>query len=204
MPSASFYWLGVASGTAYPWGANTLCLAGSAFASTITAGTFQDSMHLGSGDASGEVCTGYHLRNTKFALTTGSNKVILDGATVTIGTGTPAIADLPIHIDFGYDSAVETQNVYFYTFDGTTITDEAVGVEVQAFWKDHLALGATAFLEINDDSGDVGGNNSGERLTLQAYAAATTNHHWYLGLSGSPETAGAKGSWDLGISLEYF
>lgn len=201
---ANFTWHIQASATTYDLGSNTLGFFGSNYGDTITAGTFQDSIHIDTGDGVSEVCTASHPYNTKYAASEGSNKVILDGSVVTMGAGTPYTGHLPIHIEFDHTSDVATQNVYFYTYNGTTAASPAEGVEVWAFYKTQTETGATTWKEINDYSDNVGGNNASDRLELQAYSSATTHHHWYIGISASPESAGAKGNFDLGITLEYY
>ena len=105
---------------------------------------------------------------------------------------------LRIHLNNG--ASVATQNSYFYTFDGSTTTTEAVEVEAYAFEQ---GVSATTWTQVNDDSGNVGGNNSGERLDLGEKSAAT-DHYWYLAISARGESAGAKTSFDLGFATEIY
>lgn len=204
MAAATFYWYGVTATTTIDWESNTLNFMGSSYGDTIAAGTFQDSMHLDTGDAAADVCTANHLRNTKYSLGAGSGKCILDGASVTMSASTPHYTALPIRIMFQYDSVVDTQNVYVYTYDGVTAGTHAIGVEVAAFHG--IATGANNNANwkiINDASAGTGGDGTGPSLALTALTAST-QMNWYIGISASPESAGAKSAFDLGIRLEYF
>ena len=55
---------------------------------------------------------------------------------------------------------------------------------------------------INDDSGNIGGDNSGERLGLTDQSA-DTEHTFYVAVSSRPESVGSKTEFDLGIALTY-
>lgn len=204
MAAATFYWYGVTATTTIDWESNTLNFMGSSYGDTIVAGTFQDSTHLDTGDASADVCTADHLRNIKYSLGAGSGTLELDGTSLAMCTATPSYLALPVHIMFEHDAEVDTQNVYFYVFDGTTAGTHATGVEVAAFHG--LATGGTNdeyWKIICDASAGTGGDGTGPSLALTALTAGT-QFHWYIGISASPETAGAKSAFDLGIKLEYF
>lgn len=205
MASATFYWYGVTATTTIDWVSNTLNFMGSSYGDTIVAGTFQDSTHLDTGDATADVCTADHLQNTKYSLGSGSGTVILTSVSAyTMTASTPKYTELPIDIMFEYDAVVDTQNVYFYVFDGTTAGTHATGVEVVAFHGIDTGSNNDANWKIIcDASAGTGGDGTGPSLALAALTAGT-QFHWYIGLSASPESAGAKSELDLGIKLEYF
>jgi len=96
-------------------------------------------------------------------------------------------------------SSVAVSNARFYAFDGSTTTAEAVGVEAYAV---EGQVGASTWTQINDDSANIGGDNSGERLTLSNQSAAT-EHTFYIAVSARPESVGAKTQFDFGIGLTY-
>lgn len=129
------------------------------------------------------------------------------------GGGTENITDAnltetecTLRIIFTHGSAVALSNVRFYAYDGTTVTTEAVGVDAVAFER---GQSATSWTVINDDTvsgalttGSIGGDNSGERLDLAASSSAT-DHTYFIAVSASPESVGAKSSFDLGMALTY-
>jgi hypothetical protein len=104
-----------------------------------------------------------------------------------------------MRIKFEDGSSPALSNARFYSFDGTTTTAEAVGIEAYAFEQ---GVTATTWTEINDDSANTGGDNSGERLALSDQSAAET-HYYYIAVSARPETVGAKTEFDFGVALTY-
>jgi len=114
-----------------------------------------------------------------------------------------------MRVHFNDSVARSIQNGRFYCFDGTTTTTPAVGLDVAAY---ELA-NSSQWFHLNDDSttgpsgwttGSVGGDNTGERISMGARASAATDQYWYYGLSASPETAGSKSSFAFGVYLEYY
>jgi len=186
---------------------------GTNYGDTVTAANWQSSTHRrtatpsdGCGSGVGD---GYHMKNTK-AVNTGSGT-----STVDLGAGAVALTDanvaagaVTMMLHFNHTTSVATQNGYFYCYDGTTTTTEAVGVDAVA-WERGVSSAQT-WIVINDDTtsgvlttGNIGGNNSGERLSLVNQSAAL-DHYWYLCVSASPETAGEKTSFAFGIAIEYY
>lgn len=179
-------------------GANTLVFAGSSTDLTqpITVGTWQSGTHLGSGDPGTDQCGTNHVPNVKY----------ISGTQFDNGGGTEALNDTnlvqtecTLRIKFTDASSVQTTNARLYTFDGTTETNEAVGVEAYAFEQ---GVTASAWTQINDDSANIGGDNSGERLSLSDQTT-DTEHYFYIAISARPESVGAKTQFDLGIALTY-
>lgn len=179
-------------------GANTLVFSGSGgLATNINVGSWQDETHIGNGDPGTDQCGANHANNVKFI--DANNMSVNGGGSEAINDTNLAENECTIRYDFDDAASVATSSARFYAFDGSTETNEAVGVEVQAFERGVLA---TAWTEINDDSANVGGDNSGERLDLADQGAATS-HNFFIALSASPESVGAKTSFDFGIALVY-
>jgi hypothetical protein len=162
----------------------------------ITVGTWQGGTHLGSGDPGTDQCGVTHMPNVKYV---SSTQFDAGAGTTTLNDSNLANTECSLRIKFTDASAVAISNARFYSFDGTTETNEAVGVEVYAFER---GVSATTWTEINDDSEDVGGDNDGERLDLEDSASAT-EHYFYVAVSARPESVGAKTNFDFGIALTY-
>lgn len=180
-------------------GANTIVFSGDAtdLSVPITVGNYNSGTHLGSADPGTDQCGTTHMPNveyvaaTQFKLNGGTDEDLNDTNLTAIECG--------LRIEFTDASSVATSNARFYSFDGVTETDEAVGIEAFAFEQ---GVGASAWTEINDDSGNIGGDNSGERLALSDQSAAT-EHTFYVAVSSRPESVGSKTEFDLGIALTY-
>lgn len=183
-------WMDVSTNTIVFSGSNT------DLTEPITVGTWQDGSHLGSGDPGTDQCGSNHMPNVKY----------VSGTQMDTGGGTEAINDTnlaetecTLRVKFTDASSVAISNARFYCFDGTTETDEAVGVEAYGFER---GVTASTWTQINDDSGAIGGDNSGERLTLGDKTAGT-EHYWYIAVSARPESVGAKTQFDFGVALTY-
>lgn len=197
---ATFTW-NYYGGAGPAWGnisTNTIVFSGSTsdLAVPITVGTWNTGSHIGSGDPGTDQCGANHMRNVKFVSTTQ-----FDG-----GSGTEALNDTnllatecSLMITFTDAASVATSNARFYSYDGTTETAEAVGIEAYAFQQ---GVTASAWTQINDDSGDIGGDNAGEYLAL-SNQAASTEHTFYVAVSARPESVGSKTQFDFGIALTY-
>jgi hypothetical protein len=166
----------------------------------VTVGAWQDGTHLGNGDPGTDQCGANHVPNVKY----------LTGTTMSVdGGGSENINDtnlletectLRIKLDTTGEGSTATQNGRFYCYDGATTTTEAVGVDVYAFER---GVSASAWTQVNDDTGNIGGDNTGERLDLGDKTSATT-HYWYIAVSASPESVGGKSSFDFGITVEFY
>jgi hypothetical protein len=179
-------------------GANTIVFSGSDtdLSVPITVGNWQDGTHLGSGDPGTDQCGTNHVNNVQY----------VSGTQFDSGSGTETLNDTnltanecTLSIEFTDASSVATSNARFYSFDGSTETAEAIGIEAYAFEQ---GVTASAWTQINDDSANIGGDNSGERLSLSDQSAAT-EHPFYIAVSARPESVGAKTQFDFGIALTY-
>lgn len=183
-------WMDVAS--------NTIVFAGSStdLTTPITVGEWQSGTHLGNGDPGTDQCGTNHVRNVKYISGTQFDS---GGGTETLNDTNLAATECTMRIKFTDASSVALSSARFYSFDGSTVTNEAVGIHAYAFER---GVSATAWVQINDDSGNIGGDNSGERLTLSDQTAAT-EHYYYIAVSAQPESVGAKTQFDFGIALTY-
>lgn len=178
---------------------NTIVFAGSLTDLTvpITVGSWNGGTHLGSGDPGTDQCGTNHARNIEYVSSTEFK--MNGGSTETISNGNLADTDCTLRVKFTDAVAVTISNGRFYTFDGTVVTNEAVGIEAYAV---EAQVGASTWTKINDDTGDIGGDNTGERLTLSDQSS-NTQHFWYIALSARPQSVGAKTQFDVGIALTY-
>jgi hypothetical protein len=180
-------------------GANTLVFSGSPtdLTTPITVAAWQDGTHAGSGDPGTDQCGANHMNNVKF-ISSGSMSVNAGGIEAINDTNLTE-AECTLRLHFNHTSSVAVTGARLYVYDGAVAANEGVGVEVYAFER---GQSDTAWSLINDDSGNIGGDNTGERLEL-ADSASAQDHYWYLALSISPESVGAKASVDLGFTLTY-
>ncbi len=180
-------------------GANTLIFSGSLtdLATAINVAAWQDGTHAGNGDPGTDQCGTNHMNNVKWV---DSTHFILNGGSSTVlnDTNLPANS-CTMRLHFNHTSAVAVSGARLFCFDGAVDANEAVGVEVNGWERGESA---TTWSLINDDSGNIGGDNTGERLDL-ADSASATDHYWYIALSASPESVGAKTSFDLKMVLTY-
>lgn len=177
-------------------GSNTVVFSGDSTDLTvpITVGSWQDGTHLGNGDPGTDQCGTNHVPNVKYVSTTQCD---IGGGTV--ANTTIAATQCTLHILFTDASSVVTSNARFYAYDGSTVTTEAVGVEAYAFAQTNSSKDWDL---INDDSGNTGGDNSGERLDLDDQTTET-EHDFYVAVSARPESVGSKTEFDLGVALTY-
>jgi len=177
---------------------NTFVFSGNATDLTIpiTVGTWQSGTHIGNGDPGTDQCGTNHVPNVKYVSGTQ-----FDGGsgTETLNDSTLLQTECTMRISFTDASQVATSSARFYSYNGSTETAEAVGIEAYAFEQ---GAGATAWTQINDDSGNIGGDNAGEYLSLTNQAASTV-HYFYIAVSARPESVGAKTEFDFGIALTY-
>lgn len=198
---ATFYWEAFCGSTP-SWtdmSTNTIVFSGSNtdLSVPITVGTWQDGTHLGTNDPGTDQCGTNHMRNVKYV---SSGQFDKGSGTQTLNTTNLAPSGCTLRVRFTDASSVAITAARFYSFDGATVTTQAVGIEAYA-WQ-WTPSGIATWTMINDDSGSIGGDNSGERLSLLDQAAST-EHHYYIAVSARGETVGAKTSFDFGVALTY-
>lgn len=187
------------------FGANTLVFSGSINDLTVAIATtdWQDGTHIGSNDPGTDQCGGGpagsgHTNNVKYISST--QFALNGGATETLNDTNLTDNECSFRIWLNNGTAVATQNTFFFCYDGTTDTTEAVGIESYAFER---GVAATTWTQINDDSANIGGDNATERLDLGEKTSAT-DHYWYLAISSRGESAGGKTSFDYKIRTQVF
>jgi len=179
-------------------GANTLVFSSSLtdLATAVTVSSYQDGTHAGNGDPGTDQCGTNHMNNVKYLT---SSTMSVDGAaSEDITDANLATTECTLRLHFNHTGAVAVTLAKFYAFDGSTPTNVATGVTVYAFER---GRSATTWTQINDGN-TVGGNNTGERLDL-ADSGSATDHYWYIAISASPNSVGAKTSFDFGMTLTY-
>ena len=194
-------------------GANRLVFSGSAsnINTTVQATQFQDGTHLGSGTPGTDQCGATHAPNVK--ILTATTMSVNGAASETIDDTNLADTECSFRLHFNDAAGYSLQNGKIYSYDGSTTTTEATGVDAAIYVKGESM---SAWETLNSDSAtgnsmasmsfttaDFGGDNSGERRSLAARGAAT-DHYYYCAISASPETAGGKSAFALGAYLEYF
>lgn len=186
------------------FGANTLVFSGSGSDLTVPISTagWNDGTHRGTDDPGTDACSagpnGGHNNNVKYV--DGTHFILNGGASEVLNDTNLIAGECTFRIHLNNATAVQTQNTFLFTFDGTTDSVEAVGVEAYAFEQ---GVAASAWTQVNDDSANIGGDNSGERLDLGEKASATDSY-WYLAMTARGETAGGKTQFDVKIRTEVF
>lgn len=180
-------------------GANTLVFSGTGgLATAITVGQFNDETHIGNGDPGTDQCGANHCNNNKYL--TGTTIDINGGGSQALNDTNLTANECTLRLHFNHGSSVSATNARFYAFDpGAAVTDEALNCDVYAFEQ---GIAATTWTQINDDSGNTGGDNAGQRLDL-ANKGPGTDLYWYVAVSLSPEVVGNINAVDFGFALTY-
>lgn len=206
MATFTWYYMGSAGPAWTDISTNTVVFSGTGgIADPVTVGSWNDEVHIGDGAPGTDQCGANHAAYVKYIATNsfdnGSGSQVLNTTNLTQD-------ECVLRIIFNDASSVTTSNVRFYAYDGTTTTTEAPGVDCVA-WEYESTGAATQWTVINDDTtsgaltvGNIGGDNSGERLSLSGQGPGN-NHTWYIAVSASPESVGAKAAFDFGIALTY-
>lgn len=192
---------------------NRLVFSGSSssLSATVAATAFQDGTHLGNGTPGTDQCGSTHANNVKILTSTtmsvnGAGSATINDTNLTDNTST-------FRLHFNDAAAYSIQNGKLYTYDGSTTTTQATGVDAAIYVKGESM---SAWFKINSDTttgnsmgsmgfttANIGGDNSGERVDLITRSGAA-DQYWYCALSVSPETAGGKSAFALGAYLEYY
>lgn len=195
---ADFTWYGY-MGTTPDWvdiDTNTVVFSGSATQHdvAITLNTWNSGTHVGNGDPGTDQCGANHMRNVKYV----SNTEFDSGSgTETLNDTNLVATECTMKVMFTDTSSVVTSSGKFYTFDGSTTTNEAVGIEAYAFEQ---GKGNTSWAQINDDSANLGGYNDAMALGDQTTA---TEHTYFIAISARPEQVGDHTEFDMGIAVIY-
>ena len=187
--------------------ANTLVFSGAAddLAATIATDDCNDGTHCGADDPGADNCSAGpsnpvdHMPNAKYE---DASNLFLNGTSKAINDANVPESLCTLRVHLNNDSTILTQNTYFFCFDGTTDTDEAVGIESYGFERGETN---DSWYPINDDSGNIGGNNADERLDLaEEQTTPSQDHYWYIALTARGESAGPKTSFDYKTVTEIY
>jgi len=179
---------------------------GATFGSSVQVGSYQDSTWITDGAGSAE---GPQINNTKYdgVLTSG---VVWNGIATTL-RNIPNMSGT-MNIRFSDTNWVKTQNASVRAFNRVDPNVDQVGVTLQAAqlvhpWDEFEILGSGDLewssihgsgvtLSLLPSPGESGLNPNGPDTS-------GLRHDWYLALSASPTSVGAKTSFGLFCSLEY-
>ena len=180
--------------------ADVVQFASGTFNSAITVGQYNTSMHLDqNGGGSVDDSSGNAPHNIQFISQTGgtagdSQCKLNGGATVDIDSITTAQS--PLKINFSDAASVATSSTIFYADDGTTTTNGPTGVTFLA------AEQADATFRTAEGSGSPGIGTGTGSLTLGDQGAATS-HDFFVLITASPDSVGAKTLFRFRIELTY-
>lgn len=164
---------------------NLIKFAGSAYATKVIVGEYQDSTHIRTASGTDtDACTPIHLHNIKY---TDSNQCSIDGAAAEAVTN--ILTTECIRINFSHGSSVATENAKFYAYSGGAYTTPPTDVTFQA-------------LEQGDSSWS-NAEGSASALALDNQSAGTS-HNFYIAMSASPESTGEKTAFVGRIELDYY
>jgi hypothetical protein len=148
----------------------------------------------GNGDPGTDQCGANHMNNVKYL--TGTTMSVDGGAGEDITDTNLTAIECTIKVNFSDAASVALSSVLFYCYDGTTPATRHRASTCSALSAARLKRQ----VEINDDSGAQGGTGNGDSFESRS---AATSHDYFVALSASPETVGAKTAFDFGMSLVY-
>ena len=157
---------------------------GANFGDNVVVAAYQTSTHI-SNSSDAHQCTTNHVNNVMYVA--GTTCSINGGGTVTLSGSVPTTAQCPLLVNFADAASVATSAGKFYAYDGTTDATGMVGVTVQAIEQSNTSW--------------VAANGSGSAVNL-ANQSASTSHNFYLAMSLSPSSTGAK-TGKFKVSLTY-
>jgi len=184
---------GVEISPAASGGFNTCGFFGGAFGLSIRVGEYNETTFRTTEDGQSD---GGAVPNLRFANVSGA---YVAGEIVATELLEVNNSESTLNIRLTTDSAVGTQNTKFRTFDKTSINNPPSGVTVYA-------------AEIRKDQPTVRGSGdtnwtqifgSGSVLSLDDQGNLSTQHDWFVGLTASPDSIGAKSSFALYAETEF-
>lgn len=183
---------------------------GSTFGSSVQVSSYQDTSFITSADGSTNIAQVY---NNKFK---DSASGYIAGSTV--GTGLLYFPNYqtPLNVRFTYDTGIRSENVYVYVYDRVAIANPQSGVTCKVAeiihpstsqtvqgsgsttWTTMAGTGVPLHMANSPGaSGHYAGNGSTSTRN-------DSEHDWYLAISASPDSIGAKTQFGLWVQLEYF
>jgi len=157
---------------------------GTNFGDNVVVGAYQTSTHI-SNSSDTHQCSTNHVNNVQYLTSTTFS--LNGGGSTSLAAGAPTTAQCPLKVNFSDAASVATSAGKFYAYDGTTDATGMVGVTVQAIQQSNTTW--------------VAANGLGSAVSLADQAAATS-HDFFLALSLSPTSTGAK-TGKFKVSLTY-
>ena len=90
---------------------------------------------------------------------------------------------------FNHGSAVSTSGATYYSYDGSTPATPPVGVGTYAF-----EFGDSTWSSASGSAANLGLGDQG----------SATDHDFFVGVSATPDTVGAKSGWKLRLDMTYY
>lgn len=166
--------------------ANWIGFYGASYGDKVQVGEYQDSHHLRTSSGTDtDYCEYPHMTNLKY----------ISGSTVSISGSleqdiSNVITGDCVRIRFTDGAtSINTENVKFYSFDGTT---DATG-----------PTGVTAYCLTTGSSAWDNAEGSGSAMDL-ADQGSEQDHDYFVGMSASPASVGEKTSFAWKITLDYY
>jgi len=156
------------------------------FGINVVVGSYQDTTHI-SDNTDTHRCTTNHVHNVKYI---DSTHMSLDGAASAL-LSTLTTANSPLKFNFSDPSSVATQSGFFYVYAGSDGTSTSGIATVQA------AQGGTTSTWVSAGTGVTSGS-----LGLADQTAATS-HDFFIAMSVTPASTGAKTTMTSKITLTY-
>ncbi len=184
---------------------------GPSFGQSVAVGGFQGSTYITDGNG---VSQGPQVNNVQWAHP--SSGTVQTGTVVALNKIPNYQSTLNIH--FNNTTAVRTQNAQLYIYDRTSTSNAASGVTTYAVPVIHpdtsqsvVGSGSTAWETPNGSSFmNMSVYNNGVLYSpgLSGYgvnggSTVDLNHDWYVNLSASPNSVGAKTLYGLFFQTEY-
>ncbi len=208
----SFY-AGQGGGTWVDMSTSGMSFFGAAFGNSVQVGQYQDSTFITGSDGTPE---GPQATNCKFETPSG---IIVDGDS-SIQPSAIATNSGTMNVRFTYDvapSSVKTQNCELRIFDRSVITNGATGVTTQVLQIANGGSGVTTGGVAAAPASHLGWiTPSGSGVVVALLSSAGTSglspsgvntqderHDWYVCLSATPLSIGAKSAYGLYVQLEY-
>jgi len=210
MAAAITFYAGQGGGVWQNLNSSGLGFFGASFGTSVQVGQYQDSTFITTSNGSSQ---GPQATNCKFETPSG---VIINGdssiqpSAVPINSGT-------MNVRFTFDSAVQTQNAELRIFDRSNINTGATGVTTKVLQVCNGGSGVSS-----SGTAIAPGSHSGwftpvgSSVTVPLLSSAGTSgtsisgvatqddrHDWYVCLSASPDSIGAKEAFGLYVQLEY-
>lgn len=171
------------TGTLSVGATDRIWLMGAAFNDDVLVSSHQSSIHI-TNSSNTHQCTSFHVNNVAYVDST--HFTLNGGGSTALASGAPTQGQCPLKFNFSDASSVTTSASTFYAYDGITDATAMAGVTFYAIEQSNTSWTAA--------------NGSGSALTLASQTAATS-HDWYIALSATPTSTGAKsGSVKLAIT----